>query len=103
ADRDRRFLVGAGLLALAHRLFDGRCRGNGDAPVIIDDLSVDVLARTEHRQPLALAGSAPERAAHAPGAPQDPVLELGHAPLRYFFLPSLRKMYSPAYLMPLPL
>jgi len=40
-------------------------------------------------------------ASHARLAPLD--LFGRHGLLRYFFLPSLRKMYSPAYFTPLPL
>ena len=43
------------------------------------------------------------RAAHTPLAPLHPVVEFAHRRPRYFFLPSLRKTRSLAYLMPLPL
>ena len=36
-------------------------------------------------------------------APSRADFEFRHRALRYFFLPSLRKMYSPVYLTPLPL
>jgi hypothetical protein len=49
------------------------------------------------------SGGKPQDAAHAPLAPLDPVAQPAHYQLRYFFLPSLRKIRSVAYLTPLPL
>src|SRR5580704_7010470 len=95
--------AGAGLEALARRLFDRGSRRERDAAIVVDHLGVDVLGGTEHRQPRAPMRRAGKHAAHASAPPIDPVAELGHRQLRYFFLPSLRKMRSPAYLMPLPL
>src|SRR5271154_5867325 len=95
--------AGAGLQSLARRLFQRRRRHHRGARIVVDHLRVDVLRGAEHGQALALARRAPQRAAHAPLPPHNSVACLGHRRLRYFFLPSLRKMRSPAYLMPLPL
>src|SRR4029079_7535465 len=88
----------------AQRVFlKRRNPSEGRASFVVDQLHINVLRGAEHRQPLAVAGGETQRAAHARLAPLDPVFELGHRPLRYFFLPSLRKMRSFAYLTPLPL
>src|SRR5215472_12259113 len=63
---------------------------------IVDDLRVDVPARTEDRQARASAGGLRDLVARALLAPLEEFA-------RHFFLPSLRRMYSSAYFTPLPL
>src|SRR5581483_12020926 len=81
-----RHVPGLGFLAV---LFVGRGRGDGHGAGIVDHLGIDVLARAEDGQarPGAVAGQAIAGARLA-------LLEevLGH----YFFLPSLRRTYSPS-------
>src|SRR5262249_41588862 len=77
----------------------GRQRG---ALIVVDQLRINVLRGAEHRQPLAIAGGHPQHAAHAPLAPLDPIFELGHRRLRYFFFPSFREMRSVAFWTPCP-
>src|SRR4029077_18502455 len=101
ADRLRRVDVGAGLLA--HLLLQRRGRGERLALLVVDDLRVDVFGRTAHRQPRAAAAGAAQRQSDALLAPGIRNLGSRHDRLRYFFLPSLRKMNSSAYLTPLPL
>src|SRR6185312_13616557 len=76
-------------------------RGGGQrlARAVVDHLRVDVTARAVDRQPRLAGGARPERGAH-PTAAAFEEGKFGHG---YFFLPSLRKIYSPRYLMPLPL
>ena len=82
-----------GVLAF-HTFIQARSRHNGLAFHIIDDLGIDVLARAEHRQDAdghcgPAKGVAVARLA---------TLEKGFAFFMarpYFFLPSLRRMYSP--------
>src|SRR5439155_19439933 len=67
---------------------------------IVDHLRIDMPAGAMHRQPRTLATAMlAKRAADAPPPPIEET-EFRHG---YFFLPSLRKIYSPRYLMPLPL
>src|SRR3546814_4456169 len=66
---------------------------------VVDHLGIDVLARAMHRKPRAGARARTKRGAVAPAALFEKRKTLGH----HFFFPSLRKMYSPRYLMPLPL
>src|SRR5688500_3367053 len=104
ADRLGGVDIAAGLEAFAHRLFQRRGRDQGLAFYVVDDLRINVLRRAEYRQPLARAGRLLDLPADARGAPRGWAFELRHRLLRYyFFLPSLRKMYSPACLTPLPL
>src|SRR5688572_5320293 len=103
ADRLGGVDVGAALAALAHRFFDRRCRSDGHTLHVIDQLRIDLLRRAEHRKPRAAIGGRLDLAADRCGAPRSPVCESRHGALRYFFLPSLRKMNSPAYFTPLPL
>src|SRR6201995_1236609 len=95
--------VGAGLAALAHRLFQRRGRGQRLALQVVDDLRIDVLRRAEHRKTRPAAGGAAQRQPHALLAPGIRNLEFRHDRLRYFFLPSLRKINSSEYRTPLPL
>src|SRR5436305_1619857 len=103
ADRLGRIDVRAGLAAVAQRLLQRRCRGQRLALQVVDDLRVDMLRRAEHRQARPAAGGAAQRQPHALLAPGIRNLEFRHDRLRYFFLPSLRKMNSLAYFTPLPL
>src|SRR5450755_2228994 len=103
ADRLRRIDVGAGVAAVAHFLLERRGGGERLALQIVDDLRVDVLRRAKHRQPRTAAGGPAQRQPHALLAPGIRNLVSRHDRLRYFFLPSLRKMNSLAYLTPLPL
>src|SRR5207244_11817514 len=103
ADRLCRVYVPAGVAAFAHRLLQRRRRRQGLALEVVDDLRVDVLRRAEHRQTRATAAGAAQRQPHALLAPGIRNLQSRHDRLRYFFLPSLRKMNSLAYFTPLPL
>src|SRR5690606_13599588 len=88
---------GAGVAA---RLLLERRGGSNRAPLAIDDdLGVDVAPGAVHRQARPAAGVDAKRRAH----PLTALLEGGDLRHGYFFLPSLRKIYSPRYLMPLPL
>src|SRR5262249_14282884 len=95
--------VCSGLERRTQVLLDRRGRDQRLALVVVDDLRIDVLRRTEHRPPRPHARGALDRPAHAALSSQNPSRDLAHRPLRYFFLPSLRKMYSLAYFTPLPL
>src|SRR5262249_8647837 len=99
ADGRRGVLVRAGLAGLLQRFFLRRSGGNSLAGCIVDELSADVLRRAKHRQPQAIARRLPEARAVALSA----ALRGGHKGHGYFFLPSLRRMCSPAYFTPLPL
>src|SRR5262249_45578368 len=103
ANRLGRIDVGAGLAAIAQRLLQRRGGSDRLALLVVDDLRVDVLRRAEHAQAWTAVGRAAQRMAHALLAPGIRNSQLRHDPLRYFFLPSLRKMNSPAYFTPLPL
>src|SRR5262245_40347182 len=101
-DRSRR-LVGAGLAILLKGFLQRRGRGKGDALLVVDHLRIDVLRRAEYRKARAQLAGGLQRLADARPAECD-FFELGsHDDTRYFFLPSLRKMRSSEYLMPLPL
>src|SRR4029078_10049088 len=69
ADGLGRIDVGARIAALAHGLFQRRGRSQRFALQVVDDLSVDVLLRTEHRQTRASIGGPAQRVAHALLAP----------------------------------
>src|ERR1700754_3148318 len=103
ADRLGRIDVGAGLAAFAQRLLQRGGRGQRLALQVVDDLRIDVLRRAEHRQTRPAAGGAAQRQPHALLAPGIRNLEFRHDRLRYFFLPSLRKINSSEYRTPLPL
>src|SRR5262245_19661697 len=47
----RRRLVAALLAGIAERLFKRRSGGERDPAPVVDNLSIDVLARSEYRQP----------------------------------------------------
>src|SRR6185312_8417007 len=93
--------VGAGLLA--HFLFHRRGGRERLALQIVDHLRIDVLRRAEHGKPRAAVRGTAQRQPHALLAPGIRNLVSRHGRLRYFFLPSLRKMNSSAYFTPLPL
>src|SRR5579871_34683 len=93
--------VGTGLLA--HVLFQRRGGRQRLALQIVDHLRIDVLRRAEHGQPRPPTARAAERQPDALLAPGIGNLVSRHGPLRYFFLPSLRKMNSSTYFTPLPL
>src|SRR6516165_7070194 len=103
ADRLGRVDVGTGVAACAHFLLQrgGRCQRF--APGIVDHLRVDVLGRAEHAQPRAAAAGAAQCQPYASLAPGVGNLGCRHDRLRYFFLPSLRKINSSTYFTPLPL
>src|SRR6056297_1376488 len=67
---------------------------------VVDDLGVDMTARPEYGQAGTPASPLPQRIPHPLAAPLC-LCALGLH--RYFFLPSLRKIYSSSYLTPLPL
>src|SRR6516165_2944536 len=96
--------VGAGLEDRAYVLLE---RGSGHerlASRIVDHLRIDMLRGTKHRKPRTIARRAAHIAPHLGRSPFGSVRDRRHGPAPpYFFLPSLRKMYSPAYLTPLPL
>src|SRR4029079_17660543 len=80
-------------------LVQGRGRSERRARRIVDHLGIDVLAGPMDRKPGFARRTPAKRGAH-PAAAAVEKREFRHG---YFFLPSLRKMYSPRYLMPLPL
>src|SRR5207249_11448536 len=102
-DRIGSVAVRAGIAGFAHRLLQRRRPRQSLALEVVDDLRVDVLRRAEPRQTRAAAGGAAERQPDALLAPGIRNLQSRHDRLRYFFLPSLRKMNSLAYFTPLPL
>src|SRR5215471_7005809 len=59
---------------------------------VVDDLGIDVLARTEHREARTAGCVGLEAIARALAALREGGDVLDH----YFFLPSLRRTYSPA-------
>src|SRR5690606_26796593 len=76
-------------------------RGRRDQCVagpVVNDLGIDMLAGAMYRQARPTVGARLDRGADPPPAAIEKG-KLGH----YFFFPSLRKIYSPRYLMPLPL
>src|SRR5262245_7882553 len=91
------------LLALFRR-FARACGSDRAALRVVDQLRIDMLARAVHREPGTSTARLRDAIAHAPGAPIEQFLQVGHdATFPYFFLPSLRRMRSLAYLTPLPL
>src|SRR4051794_1842114 len=103
ADRLRRIDVGTGVTGVAHFLLERRGGRERLALQIVDDLRIDVLRRAKHRQARPPAGRPAQRQPHALLAPGIRNFVSRHDRLRYFFLPSLRKMNSLAYFTPLPL
>src|SRR6478672_12564005 len=81
------------------------CRGGsqGTTRRVVDDLGVDVLVRAMNAQTRAAIGTRLDGFANARLAPFCSLETDGHAGAPYFFLPSLRAIYSPRYLTPLPL
>src|SRR5579871_4001469 len=103
SDRLRRIDIGSRLAALAHRLLERRGGSQSLALQVIDDLGIDVLRRAEHRQARSTAAGTAHRKPDTLLAPGIRNLCSRHDRLRYFFLPSLRKMNSSTYFTPLPL
>jgi hypothetical protein len=86
--------------SLAQRLLQRRSCSERAARRIVDDLRVDVPARTEHREARAPTGFLTDLVAKTGAAPGFEVEFLeGH----YFFLPSFRRICSFSYFTPLPL
>src|SRR5260221_4446860 len=106
ADRGCRFPVGTGLQVRLDAGIEGRGRGQCPPGGIVDDLGIDMPRRAEHRQPYSAVGRLLQMVAHplAP-APEESIGVVRHVSLSlaYFFFPSLRRMVSSAYLIPLPL
>src|SRR5580700_2391968 len=67
---------------------------------VVDDLSVDMPTRAKHGQTRPAGGRAHDPEACTPLAPVEERFPACHG---YFFLPSLRRIRSPAYFTPLPL
>src|SRR5689334_7770075 len=103
ADRLGRVDIRTGLAGIAQGLLQRRGGSHRLALQIVDDLCVDVLRRAEHAQARTAIGRTAQRKTDALLAPGIRNIQSRHDPLRYFFLPSLRKMNSPAYFTPLPL
>src|SRR5581483_3242811 len=101
ADRLRRVDIGAGVAP--HLLLERGGRRQRLALQIVDHLGVDVLGRAEHGKARTASARAAQRQANTLLAPGIRDLVSGHDRLRYFFLPSLRKMNSSTYFTPLPL
>src|ERR1700685_2942419 len=95
--------TGAGLEPFQRCLFQRRRRCERGTAIISNDLRVNMFRRAKYAEPSAAMRRARERATHPPPPPFATIPEFGHSPPRYFFLPSLRKMRSSEYLMPLPL
>ena len=68
---------------------------------VVDHLRIDVLRRAEDRQARPTQRLAPDARARALEPPLQKLFRIQHGD--YFFLPSLRRMVSVEYLMPLPL
>src|SRR5690242_2635565 len=95
--------VDVGTSLRTHVLFHRRRRGERRALQVVDDLRIDVLRRAEHGEARPAVRGTAQREPHALLAPGIRNLVSRHRRLRYFFLPSLRKMNSPTYFTPLPL
>src|SRR5580700_2118716 len=93
----------ASLHRFAQRLFERGGGRNSVAPLVVDDLSVDLLRGAKNAEPRATARMSADRATHASFASIRCGLGVSHAVASYFFLPSLRKINSPAYFTPFPL
>ena len=70
---------------------------------VVDDLGVDVLARAEHAEARTAAAGLAQLVARAPLAAGEKGVAVWTWSRLYFFLPSLRRIFSVEYLMPLPL
>src|SRR5690348_9625474 len=102
ADLGRGVLVGAGLELGLQALVERRGGGQGQALQVVDDLGVDVLARAEDAEARAAGRGLAQRVARAALAAGEESFGV-HRGSPYFFLPSLRRIVSVEYLMPLPL
>ena len=100
ADLDRRVLGGAGLELALDVLVEGRGGGQRRALPVVDDLGIDVLALAEDAQTRTAGRGLAQRMARASLAAGKQGVAVGHG---YFFLPSLRRIVSVEYLIPLPL
>src|SRR4029453_254056 len=78
-------------------------RGQGAPARVVDHLRVDVAQAAEHRQPRPLRGPDDPSADAQVADLASPDLLAGQHYLAPAFLPTFRRMYSSAYLMPLPL
>src|ERR1022692_1646717 len=89
--------AGGGVLvrALLALLFERRGVGERDAAGIVDHLGVDVLGRAEHRQTRTTLANLLQAKADAGGAALGG-FAVGKRHVDYFFLPSLRRTFSPA-------
>src|SRR4051794_25295835 len=63
---------------VAHVLFQARSGGNGLAVLVVDHLSIDVLARTMHREARTPAATRTKRGTVAPAALLEKRKTLGH-------------------------
>src|SRR5262245_46386432 len=95
---DRRGVVG--FLAALEVLLERRGSSDGDALGVVDELHRDVLGRAVDGQARLAVGDEPELGADALGAASLFSAMRLHG---YFFLPSLRRTYSPTLRTPLPL
>src|SRR5690242_11004291 len=101
-DSARRGNVGAGFEARLQPAVEGRGRRQSASSRVVDDLRIDMLGRTKHREARPVVGGAAQIAPNAKSPAQKEGFGfLGHR--LYFFLPSLRRTVSVEYLIPLPL
>src|SRR5260370_29857355 len=102
ANSTRRGDVGTILEVRPEAAIEARSRRQGAPGRVVDDLRIDVLGRAEDREARPVVGGAAQIRPHALAPTQKEGFGCcGHR--RYFFLPSLRRMVSVAYLMPFPL
>src|SRR6185436_20658655 len=82
-----------------------RCRRQGDAVQVVDDLGIDVLRAAKYRKTRTLRRTDDTAPDAIPPDAAAFVLVVGpaHDDPVPAALPALRRMYSPSYLMPLPL
>src|SRR5262249_26524576 len=101
-DRGRRGAVGAGFDVLLQIGVERRRRRERASRRVIDHLRVDVPRRAKHRQPRPQPACLAQLVAHPLLAAREEFCWfVRHG--GYFFLPSLRRITSSEYLMPLPL
>src|SRR4029077_1090459 len=103
ADLSGGVLVGAGLDLALQPLVERGGGGQRRALHVVDDLGIDVLARAEHAETGTAGAGLAQRVARAPLTASEKSFGFGHDDRPYFFLPSLRRIVSVEYLMPLPL
>src|SRR5690606_33603312 len=86
-----------GIAAFATEIFLGRrCAGKGLACQIVDDLCIDMRVGTVHAEARATGRFLADRKTNAAFAALEEVSRVFHRASPYFFLPSLRKIYSPS-------